>query len=64
MTLEKVPSVRRHVYFYILLFLTTAVLHNAWKSSPPDVAAEAIKAGERIAEVQYELTIAEARLAP
>jgi len=64
MTLEKIPCVRRHVYFYVLLFLTTAVLHNAWKSSSPDAAAEAIKAGEAVAEVQRELTIAEARLAP
>jgi len=64
MSLKRISSVRRHVYFYLLLFLTTAVLHNAWKSSPPDAALEAIAAGEKVAEVQHELAVAEARFAP
>jgi hypothetical protein len=63
-TLSGISSVRRHVYFYLLLFLTTAVLHSAWKCTPPDAALEAIAAGEKAADVQRELAAAESQFAP
>ncbi len=64
MTLNGIPTDRRHMYFYILLFLGTTLLHGAWKNSLPEVAISAIEAGERVAEVQHELILAESRFAP
>ena len=65
LTLKDVPMVRRHVYFYIVLLLTTTLLHNTvWTSSPCDASLEAVKAGEKVAEVQHELALAETRFAP
>jgi len=30
--LKVIPSTRRHVYFYLLLLLGTAVAHNIWQA--------------------------------
>ena len=63
LTLKDVPMVRRHVYFYIVLFLFTTLLHHtAWKGSPS--STEAAEAGEMVAQVQQEMALAEARFAP
>ena len=64
MTLVGIPMLRRHVYFYILLFLGTTLLHGAWKNSLPDMADQAIEASVQVAEVQRELAVAESLFAP
>ena len=50
MTLRGIPTTRRHLYFYLLLFLATAVLHGAWKSADttPIAVREAAKVGQKV----------------
>jgi len=35
LSLMGIPTPRRHLYFYLLLFLGTVVVHNLWKTSQP-----------------------------
>jgi hypothetical protein len=57
---NQVSNGRRHVYFYVLLFLATAVGHNVWKMATPDtMSAQA----QQVQQVQ-ELAATANRLAP
>ena len=65
MTLSGVPTVRRHAYFYIVLFLGTTLLHQAvWKPSLSDAPSDTAKVTQEIAQVQHELVLAGQRFAP
>jgi hypothetical protein len=51
--LNAVPSTRRHLYFYLLLFLGTAVGHNLWQGCQSSTARpEAVQAHELVSQVQ------------
>jgi hypothetical protein len=49
---EGIPPIRRHVYFYLLLFLGTAVAHDIQRNCQTDMPdPEAQQAGEIVATV-------------
>lgn len=46
--LKNIPGIRRHVYFYLLLFLGANLLTSVWRNSQPvNEASEEIERIER-----------------
>lgn len=50
---QEMPSTRRHIYFYTLLFLSASLLSNLWKSVNADESSpkEDIVRIQRVAEI-------------